>query len=146
VPQPFGFADVAQPLILLAGIMADHEHQTPEQRPVTRQPSDATRARREAKLRLAPYVAKLSDWHPQAARLLLEVDRAVGARHADLALVQAVETMIGDVTADQAGFDAITLELRSSRVDDLAKSFSRLLIDLQAARTRLLVSVDGQQK
>ncbi len=126
--------------------MADHEQQSPSQRPASRQPSDATRARREAKLRLAPYVTKLSDWHPQAARLLLEVDRAVSLTDLNRPLVEALETTIGAVAADQAGFLAITAELRSSRVDDLAKSFSRLLLDLQAARARLVVLVDGEKK
>ncbi len=126
--------------------MADHEQQSPSQRPASRLPSDATRARREAKLRLAPYVTKLSDWHPQAARLLLEVDRAVSLTDLNRPLVEALETTIGAVAADQAGFLAITAELRSSRVDDLAKSFSRLLLDLQAARARLVVLVDGEKK
>ncbi len=126
--------------------MADHEQQSPSQRPASRLPSDARRARREAKLRLAPYVTKLSDWHPQAARLLLEVDRAVSLTDLNRPLVEALETTIGAVAADQAGFLAITAELRSSRVDDLAKSFSRLLLDLQAARARLVVLVDGEKK
>jgi hypothetical protein len=130
----------------MAGAMADHEQQSPSQRPAARQASDATRARREAKLRLAPYVTKLSDWHPQAARLLLEVERAVSLTDPNPPLVQAVETMIGAVAADQSAFQTVTAEMRSSRVDDLAKSFSRLLLDLRAARTRLVALVDGEKK
>lgn len=77
---------------------------------------------------------------------MLEVDRAVSLTDPTTSLVQAVETMIGAVAADQAGFHAVTAELRSSRVDDLAKSFSRLLLDLRAARTRLVALVDGEKK
>lgn len=97
-------------------------------------------------MRLAPYVDRLSDWHPQAARLLLEVDRAASLADPNPPLVNAVETMIDAVAAEQAAFQTVTAELRSSRVDDLAKSFSRLLLDLRAARTRLVALVDGEKK
>jgi len=77
---------------------------------------------------------------------MLEVDRAVSLTAPNPPLVQALETMIGAVAADQSAFQTVTAEMRSSRVDDLVKSFSRLLLDLRAARTRLVALVDGEKK
>lgn len=118
--------------------MSGNELQTTTGAPAQRQPSDATRARRDAKKRLAPFVAQLSAWHPQAARLLLEIDRALGAgRRPDDQLVEALTALRDAVVTAQSSFLDITTGLVSSRVEDLEKSFSRLIADLRNAEQRL---------
>jgi len=100
-----------------------------------RRPSDATVARRDAKLALAPFVANLSSWHQQAARLMLEVDRAAvkgGSAMPSAALHELIDT----IRQQRAEFANRTAALSSSRVVDVERSFSRLLSDLQQAEAR----------
>lgn len=107
-----------------------------QEKPQGRGPSDATRARRQAKILLAPYVANLSSWHQQAARLLLEVDRAETLGQPDAIPAQAVQHLIEAVERERKAFVSKTASLVSSRVDDVERSFSRLLSDLQQAEAR----------
>ena len=100
-----------------------------------RGPSDATLARRDAKMVLAPYVANLSSWHQQAARLMLEVDRAA-MRGSGVMPSEALQELIGTIKQHRAEFASRTASLTSSRVDDVERSFSRLLADLQRAHAR----------
>ena len=104
-------------------------------KPPARRPSDATLARRDAKIVLAPYVANLSSWHQQAARLMLEVERA--ALKGDGAMPgAALQQLIDTIQRQRAEFATRTASLRSSRVLDVERSFSRLLSDLQQAEAR----------
>ena len=100
-----------------------------------RGPSDATLARRDAKIMLAPFVANLSSWHQQAARLMLEVDRA--ALKGDSPMPSAaLQELIDTIERERAEFADRTAALSSSRVEDVERSFSRLLSDLQQAEAR----------
>lgn len=101
-----------------------------------RGPSDATRARRDAKIVLAPFVASLSSWHQQAARLLLEVDRAQTLGHPDAVPAEAVQSLIEAIERERTAFANKTASIASSRVEDVERSFSRLLSDLQRAEAR----------
>lgn len=102
----------------------------------TRGPSDATLARRDAKIVLAPFVASLSSWHQQAARLQLEVERAESLGHPEAVPAEAVQSLIETVKRERNAFVSKTASLVSSRVDDVERSFSRLLSDLQRAEAR----------
>ena len=101
-----------------------------------RGPSDATLARRDAKIVLAPFVANLSSWHQQAARLLLEVDRAELKGEADEMPAAAVQDLIDTIERQREEFVDKTASISSSRVVDVERSFSRLLSDLQRAEAR----------
>lgn len=100
-----------------------------------RAPSDATLARRDAKVVLAPFVANLSSWHQQAARLMLEVDRAALKGDAPMPGA-AVQDLIDTIRQQRQEFADRTAAIRSSRVEDVDRSFSRLLSDLQQAEAR----------
>jgi hypothetical protein len=101
-----------------------------------KRPSDATQARRDAKILLAPFVTNLSSWHQQAARLLLEVDRAEALGAPQAMPAAALRHLIDTVRRAQAAFARKTAALTSSRVDDVERSFKRLLSDLQRASAR----------
>jgi hypothetical protein len=101
-----------------------------------RGPSDATLARRDAKIVLAPFVANLSSWHQQAARLLLEVDRAELKGEAHEMPSAAVQDLIDTIRRQREEFADKTASISSSRVVDVERSFSRLLSDLQRAEAR----------
>jgi len=101
-----------------------------------RAPSDATLARRDAKVVLAPFVASLSSWHQQAARLMLEVDRAALKGETDEMPSAAVQGLIDAIERQREEFAAKTVSLSSSRVEDVERSYSRLLSDLQRAEAR----------
>lgn len=107
-------------------------HETPQ----ARGSSDATRARRDAKMLLAPFVANLSSWHQQAARLLLEVDRAESRGQFENIPSEAVQRLIEAVRREHAEFVEKTAAIVSSRVEDVDKSFGRLLSDLQRTEAR----------
>lgn len=104
-------------------------------KPQARGPSDATLARRDAKIALAPFVANLSSWHQQAARLMLEVDRAKLKGDGPMPSA-ALQELIDTIRRHREDFVDRTATLRSSRVVDVERSFSRLLNDLQAAEAR----------
>ena len=107
-----------------------------QEKPTARGPSDATRARRDAKVVLAPFVASLSSWHQQAARLLLQVDRAETLGQPDAVPAKAVQSLIEAIERERTAFASKTASIVSSRVDDVERSFSRLLSDLQRAEAR----------
>jgi hypothetical protein len=107
-----------------------------QEKPIGRGPSDATRARRDAKIVLAPFVASLSSWHQQAARLLLEVDRAESLGQPDAVPAEAVQHLIEAIERERSAFADKTASIVSSRVEDVERSFSRLLSDLQRAEAR----------
>ncbi len=100
-----------------------------------RGPSDATLARRDAKILLAPFVANLSSWHQQAARLMVEVDRAELKGDAPMP-GDALHELIDTIRQQREEFADRTAAISSSRVDDVERSFSRLLSDLQRAEAR----------
>lgn len=106
-----------------------------QDKPQARGPSDATLARRDAKIVLAPFVANLSSWHQQAARLMLEVERATLKGDAPLPSA-ALQELIDTIEQHRAEFANRTASLSSSRVVDVERSFSRLLDDLQQAEAR----------
>ncbi len=106
-----------------------------QEKPQPKGPSDATIARRDAKILLAPFVANLSSWHQQAARLMLEVDRAALKGDGPLPSA-ALQELIGTIEQHRAEFANRTASLSSSRVVDVERSFSRLLSDLQQAEAR----------
>lgn len=106
-----------------------------QDKPQTRGPSDATRARRDAKILLAPFVANLSSWHQQAARLMLEVDRAQLKGDCPMPS-EALQELIDTIRRQREEFVDRTASLKSSRVVDVDRSFSRLLADLQRAEAR----------
>ena len=100
-----------------------------------RGPSDATLARRDAKIVLAPFVAHLASWHQQAARLILEVDRAEHKGEAPPSTA-ALQNLIATIREHRKEFADRTAAISSSRVDDVERSFSRLLNDLTQAEAR----------
>lgn len=107
-----------------------------QQTPQARGTSDATRARRDVKILLAPFVTNLSSWHQQAARLLLEVDRAESRGELEGLPSEAVRHLIESVRREHEVFARKTVAITSSRVDDVERSFSRLLSDLERAEAR----------
>jgi hypothetical protein len=107
-----------------------------QQNQATRGPSQATQARREARILIAPFVSNLSTWHQQAARLQLEVDRAAARGEPGALPVEAVSELIDAVSRERQTFVASTASVKSSRVEDVDRSFERLLSDLQRARAR----------
>lgn len=104
--------------------------------PGQRGPSEATLARRDTRNLLAPFVANLSGWHHQAARVILEVDRAVSRGDRSVMPTSAIDDLIAKISQERDAFAASTAAVESSRVDDVERSFSRLLSDLQRARQR----------
>lgn len=101
-----------------------------------RGPSEATQRRRDTKMLLAPFVANLAAWHQQAARLMLEVERAEARGEPKSAPATAVQQLIDTVRNERDAFLSKTAALASSRVEDVAKSFRRLLADLEHTRER----------
>lgn len=101
-----------------------------------RGPSEATQRRRDTKMLLAPFVANLSAWHQQAARLMLEVERAESRGEPKAAPIAAVQQLIETVRREREAFGSKTAALASSRVEDVEKSFRRLLADLEHAEAR----------
>jgi hypothetical protein len=135
VTQPFAFSDVCQPLPFRER-RARRSGKPMQEKPQARGPSDATRARRDTKVLLAPFVANLSSWHQQAARLLLEVDRANLLGQPDAVPTEAVQRLIETVRREHSAFASRTASSTSSRVVDVERSFARLLSDLQRAEAR----------
>jgi hypothetical protein len=133
--QLFPSRNVCQPLPPRVGLDRQIREEMQET-PQGRGPSDATRARRQAKILLAPYVANLSSWHQQAARLLLEVDRAESLGQPDAIPAEAVQQLIKTIERERSAFVSKTASLVSSRVEDVERSFTRLLSDLQQAEAR----------
>jgi hypothetical protein len=116
-----------------------------EEKPNGKGPSDATRARRHAKAVLAPFVANLSSWHQQAARLMLEVERAEDRGEPAELPAEAVQQLIETVSREHAAFATETAAVTSSRVEDVKRSFSRLLSDLERTEERCIHLSGGSE-
>lgn len=101
-----------------------------------RGPSEATQRRRDTKVLLAPYVSNLAGWHQQAARLMLEVDRAESRGEPFAVAAAALQDLLATVRSERDAFVTKTAALASSRVEDVEKSFRRLLADLEHAEQR----------
>ena len=111
----------------------DTERQAEPARP----PSAATRARRDAKLALAPFVANLTAWHQQSARLFLELSRAEQRQEHRQDLLMELDLLLAEVRQrrDAMAEKAAALTV-TTRVDDLHRSFRRLIEELEASLSR----------
>ena len=112
------------------------DHSEVDARAQRRGPSEATQRRRDTKVLLAPFVANLASWHQQAARLMLEVERAESRGEPKSAPAAAIQQLIDTVSSERDTFADKTAARTSSRVEDVEKSFRRLLADLEQTRER----------
>lgn len=114
-------------------------HQDPDTEPQAapaRPPSAATRARRDAKLALAPFVANLAHWHQQSARLFLELSRAEQRQEQRQDLLIELGRLLAEVRQRRDAMAEKAAALTSTRVDDLHRSFHRLIEELEAGLER----------
>lgn len=108
----------------------ENQDLTPDKSRV-REPSAASLARREAKAALAPYVSALSGWNQRAARLSLALGRPRHKQNIAELPIGEIEALIGDVELQRQAMAQSAQGLKSTRVDDLQRSFDRLLDQLR---------------
>lgn len=108
----------------------ENQDLTPDKSRV-RQPSAASLARREAKAALAPYVTALSRWHQQAARLSLALGRPRHKQNVNELPIAEIESLIAEIEGQRRHMGESVQGLKSTRVDDLQRSFQRLLDQLE---------------
>lgn len=107
----------------------ENQDLTPDKSRV-RQPSEASLARREAKAALAPYVSSLSRWNQRAARLSLALGRPSHKQDVSALPIAEIEAMIAEIQGQRQLMEESAEGLKSTRVDDLKRSFERLLDQL----------------
>lgn len=108
----------------------ENQDLTPDKSRV-RQPSAASLARREAKAALAPYVNALSRWNQRAARLSLALGRPSHKQNLTDLPIAEIEALIEEVEGQRHLMAESAKGLKSTRVDDLQRSFERLLDQLR---------------
>jgi HAMP domain-containing protein len=87
-------------------------------------------ARREAKAVLAPYVSALSRWNQRAARLSLALGRPSHKQNVAELPIDEIQALIDEVEGQRRLMTESAKGLTSTRVDDLQRSFERLLAQL----------------